>query len=313
MDTLAASGYTWGIPGPTFLALYLGAIAVALVTVLVRRHTIAAGKQVPGTDHLTAAQAAYLTGGSDLAVYSSIAALRAGGLIATAPGKTLVPVAPLPDGAPPLDAAIHRVLQRGPSTVYGVRNKSEVKSELDRLRDDLERYGLALAEEDRRAYRNTTLLLAALVALGVVRLVAGLINGAAVWYLMIIVLALGITTLMLRSRTPWMSRAGKNALAGMRTRYQYLSPAQSPAWGTYGMSGLAMGVALWGTASLYTYDAAFAAEAEIQRQAAASGAGSSGWSGDSGSSWSGSDSGGGSDGGGSSCGGGGCGGGGCGG
>ncbi|MDR7321370.1 TIGR04222 domain-containing membrane protein [Catenuloplanes sp. NPDC020197] len=313
MDTLAASGDTWGIPGPTFLALYLGAVAVALVIVLVRRHSMAAGRQVPGTDHLTAQQAAYLTGGSDLAVYSAIAGLRAGGLIASAPNKTLAPVAPLPDGAPPLDAAIYRVLQRGPSTVYGVRNNSQVKSELDRLRDDLERYGLALGEDDRRAYRNTTLLLAALAALGVVRLVSGLINGAAIWYLVIIVLALGVTTLVLRSRTPWMTHAGKNALAGMRTRYQYLSPAQSPAWDTYGMTGLAMGVALWGTASLYTYDAAFAAEAEIQRQAAASSGSGGGWSGDGGSTWSGSDSGGGSDGGGSSCGGGGCGGGGCGG
>lgn len=306
MDTLAASGHTWGIPGPTFLALYLGAIAVALVTVLVRRHTMAAGRRVPGTDHLTAPQAAYLTGGSELAVYSSIAALRAGGLITGAPGKTLASAAPLPDGAPPLDAAIYRLLQRTPSTVYAVRNNAQVKSELDRLRDELERYGLALGEDDRRAYRNTTLLLAALTVLGVVRLAFGLINGAAIWYLVIIVLALGITTLVLRSRTPWMTRAGRDALAGMRTRYQYLSPAQSPAWDTYGMTGLAMGVALWGTASLYTYDAAFATEAEIQRQSAASTSG--GVSGDAGSSWSGSDSGG-SDGGGSSCGGGGCGGG----
>ncbi|MDP9792160.1 uncharacterized protein (TIGR04222 family) [Catenuloplanes nepalensis] len=310
MIALSASGDTWGIPGPTFLAVYLGAAAVALVIVLVRRHKMAGGTHVPGTDHLSSQQAAYLTGGPDLAVYSAVASLRGAGLIAGAPGRRVVQTAPLPEGVPPLDTAFYHALQRN-QTVRSAKNDPAVQNELDRLRTDLERFGLALSDDDRRAYRNSTLLLGALALLGVVRIAFGLINGAPVWYLFLIVLALGITAVVLRSRTPWMTRTGKTALAGMRQRYQYLSPAQSPAWATYGATGVAMGVALWGTASFYTFDPAFAADSEIERQAEAATTGGGGWSGDGGSSWSGGSDGGGggSDGGG----GGGCGGGGCGG
>jgi uncharacterized protein (TIGR04222 family) len=313
MNAPMASGDTWGIPGPTFLALYLGAIAVALVVVLVRRHTMAGGRTVPGADQLTAQQAAYLTGGPDQAVYSAVAALRSAGLIGTGPDRRPMPTAPLPHGVPPLDTAVYRAIELHRS-VRAARNDTQVRSTLDVLRTDLERLGLALSEEDRRAYRNTTLLLTALFALGVVRGAFGVAGDKPLGNLLVILVILGVVTLILRARKPWMTRAGKRAIAGLRTRYQYLSPSQSPAWATYGATGVAMGVALWGTASFYAFDPGFAAEAEIQRQAAASG--SSGWSGgDGGSSWSGSDSGGSSDsGGGSSCGGGGgCGGGGCGG
>lgn len=309
MNALSASGDTWGIPGQTFLALYIGAAAVALVIVLVRRHTMAGGKTVPGADQLTPQQAAYLTGGPDLAVYSAVASLRSAGLIGTTPDRKTAPTAPLPHGVPPLDTAVYQALALHRS-VRAARNDTTVRSVLDSLRSELERLGLALDEHERRAYRNTTLLLGALVVLGVGRLAAGLLGGKPIWYLFLTVAIIGVVALVLRARTPWKTRAGTQALDRLRTRYQHLSPAQSPAWATYGATGVAMGVALWGTASLYSFDPAFAAEAEIQRQAAASASGGSGWSGDSGSSWSGSDSGssgGGSDGGG---GGGGCGGGG---
>jgi hypothetical protein len=89
-------------------------------------------------------------------------------------------------------------------------------------------------------------------------------------------------------------------MSSVRQSYQHLSPGQSPSYATYGAAGAAMGVALYGAASLYTMDPAFAAEAEIQRISA-----SGGTSGSSSSCGSGSSS---CGGGGGGCGGGGCGG-----
>lgn len=139
------------------------------------------------------------------------------------------------------------------------------------------------------------------------RLVSGLFSGRPVGYLLLTLVALLIVTLVLR-RVPMLTRAGRAALRSVRSQHTHLAPASAPAYATYGAAGAAMGVALYGTASLWALDPGFAEQAEIQRQAAAG----SGWSGGSDGSSGGGDSSG-SDGGSSCGGGGGCGGGGCGG
>jgi hypothetical protein len=89
------------------------------------------------------------------------------------------------------------------------------------------------------------------------------------------------------------------ALRQVKTDSRHLSPQMTPSLTTYGATGAAMGVAVFGAASLYAMDPAFAAEAEIQRVGAGgpltTGGGDGGSSGSCG-------------GGGGGCGGGGCGG-----
>jgi len=114
---------------------------------------------------------------------------------------------------------------------------------------------------------------------------------------------------------PRRTRAARAALRSLRRRHNHLAPMYAPAYASYGAAGAAMGIAIFGPASLWAIDPGFAAEAGVAREMTASGTMGSGWTG--GGSSCGSSSGGGSScgsssGGGSSCGGGG-GGGGCGG
>jgi uncharacterized membrane protein YgcG len=124
-----------------------------------------------------------------------------------------------------------------------------------------------------------------------------------VGFLLVAIVIAVVVTLIMLTRKRRATHAADNGLRAVRKQHEYLAPHQSPSFATYGATGAAMGVALYGTAALYTMDPAFAAEAEVQRMNAAGGSGGSTDS--SSSSCSGGSS---SCGGGGGCGGGGCGG-----
>ena len=129
------------------------------------------------------------------------------------------------------------------------------------------------------------------------RLFSGLFSGRPVGYLLLTLAGL-LGAALLLGRAPVRTRAGRTALRSVRREHTHLAPASAPAYATYGAAGAAMGVALYGTASLWALDPGFAEQAEIQRQAIS---GTGGWTGGSdGSSGGGGDSSGGD--GGSSCG-----------
>lgn len=309
MALLAAPGDTWGIPGPTFLRLYLLAVFAVGVGSLMYRRRVLAGTPVSQVDQLDPQQVAFLNGGDQLAVWTSLGGLRGAGVIGVSPYRWLTATGPLPAGATPLDQAIHRAATRGLPARELIRDEW-VGRALRELRDGLRRQGLALTPEQRRAARRGSSLLFMLLALGVIRLVAGLSNDRPVGYLLLSLIPVGIAAALLR-RVPWRTRAADAALRDLRQRHTHLAPSSTPAYQTYGAAGAAMGVALFGTASLWVLDPGFAEQAQIQRQAL-SGTGTS--TGGGGGSATGSGCGGGSScSGGSSCGGGGCGGGGCGG
>ncbi|MGC5017931.1 TIGR04222 domain-containing membrane protein [Micromonospora sp. DT47] len=307
MIPLAATGDTWGVPGPTFLKLYLAAAVVALVGTVLHRRSVLAGPDSPGVDQLGPQQVAYLNGGDQLAVWSALGGLRGAGAVGVRPDRRLTTGGPLPAGVTPLDQAIHHAAGRQ-LPARELRRDEWVVRALDELRQGLERRGLLLDADTRRSLRRGTMVLFALLVLGMLRLFAGLTNDRPVGWLVLTLIPLGVGSALL-VRVPRRTRAADTALGGLRQRNVHLSPASAPAYATYGAAGAAMGVALYGTASLWALDPGFAEQAEIQRQALNS-SGGAGWS--SGGSSSG--------GGGSSCssgsscgGGGGCGGGGCGG
>ncbi|WP_406071447.1 TIGR04222 domain-containing membrane protein [Micromonospora sp. NBC_01638] len=309
MNIYAASGDTWGIPGPTFLRYYLVAAAVVVAIAVYHRVRLALGSgAVAMAGPLGPQQVAYLNGGPQLAVHAALGGLRGSGAIGVKPDRRLTTIGATPVGLTPLDQAIHWAAHRH-SRVRDLPQDERVRVALHQLRNGLEQRGLLTNDMQRRRARFWTTILFALLGLGVLRLISGLISGHPFGYLLLTLIPLLTATLVLR-RAPLRTRAGRAALHGVRREHSHLAPASAPAYATYGAAGAAMGVALYGTASLWVLDPGFAEQAEIQRQAAAS----SGWTGGSGgSSGGGGDSSGGD--GGSSCGGGGggCGGGGCGG
>jgi uncharacterized protein (TIGR04222 family) len=236
-------------------------------------------------------QIAYLNGGDRQAVYTALGGLRAAGAIGSGPDRTVVQTGPLPGGVTPLDTAVYNAAGRR-VRARDIGSDPWATAATDQLREGLENAGLARTAAQRRAARLWAIAGAALVGLGIARLIAGIDNGKPVGFLVPSVLLAAVVTiamLVIPSGTP--TRAATRGMAELRRRHQYLSPKQSPSYATYGAAGAAMGVALFGAASLYAMDPAFAAEAEIQRANAAA-------------SWAGGGVSGG-DGGGSSCGGGG--------
>jgi uncharacterized protein (TIGR04222 family) len=319
--TLAATGDTWGIPGPTFLVYFLAAVIGVAVLSAIHRRILFRGDPAatsspwssapsggPGVGSSTARlgpqQVAYLGGRDKLAVYTAIGGLRAAGAIGSGPDRTLVQTGHLPAGVTPLDTAVYNAAGRRIRGRDVVRDQW-VTAAVTQLREGLENAGLAVTAAQRRTARLWALAAGGLAVFGMLRFVAGMQNDKPVVLLFpatFFALLMTILALTKANRVP--TYAASRTIRDLRRQHTYLSPRQSPSYATYGAAGAAMGVALYGAASLYAMDPAFAAEAEIQRISATGG--SAGYSGgDGGSS---SDSGGSSCGGGGGCGGGGCGG-----
>ena len=296
---------TWGIPGPTFLWAYVGLAVITLVGVLMWRRRYTAGPDESAQPQLTPTQLAFLNGDRELAVYSSFAALRAAGAVNVVQGH-LEQSGPLPMGAPELDRAVYAAagMRKSPGRV---RTEAGVAAVLDRLQDQLTDQGWLLSYERQRLARRGALAFFLLLALGVARVYAGASNGKPTGFLVLLLIPVGVTMFALLA-VPKKSAAARSVLNRARRGATHLRPNQAPSWATYGPAGAALGVGLFGAASIWAADPAFAMEAEIKRQAYSSSMYAGGDSGGGG----GGDSGGSSCGGGGGCGGG-CGGGGCGG
>jgi uncharacterized protein (TIGR04222 family) len=290
MAVLSAPGDTWGISGPDFLRVYLGAGLVFLVIAIAIRLSVTRAGGTGSGRTPSAPEVAFLVGGRTQAIYSSVAALRAAGAIGTGSGRALSATGPQPDGATPLDVAVYDAAQRGVA-MGRLSNDYRVRTALGELQSRVATSGWLLDPSERARARLGSLLLLGLTGFGVVRIAAGVANDRPVGYLV----GLAIVTLLLALvffAAPRVSRAGRSVLAETRARNRHLALRQAPSWSTYGMAGAAMGVALYGAAALWVADPSFAASVGLHRAAAGSGGGDSGGGG---------------------CGGGGCGGGGCGG
>ncbi|MEU8230706.1 TIGR04222 domain-containing membrane protein [Actinoplanes sp. NPDC048967] len=302
---LAAQGDTWGIPGPAFLVLYFTVIISVLILSAIHRRVLFSGNRSAPVDRLGPQQVAYLNGGDQLAVYASLGGLRGAGAITGGPGKTLQQSGPMPAGTTPLDSAVYNAAGRR-LRARDLTGDQWVVAAVRQLREGLEAQGLAVTPAKLKAARAWALVGALVVLAGVARLVDGLQNDKPVGYLVVAIVIAFFLTIMLLTRRRRATHAADKGLRALRQQHAYLAPHQSPSYATYGATGAAMGVALYGTATLYTMDPAFAADADVQRINAYNNSGSAS-GGDSGSSSS-CSSGSSSCGGGGGCGGGGCGG-----
>jgi uncharacterized protein (TIGR04222 family) len=255
---------TWGMSGPAFLWYYgiLAIIAVAGVLIWRRQFT---GPALKNADRLEPSQVAYVNGGDELAVYASLAGLRAVGAIESQSGY-LRQSGPVPSGAGDLDRALHDASGRK-ITLRSAMIQSGVRRALDRTRDDLIKWGWILDDTTRHRIRRASATVGfSLVALGVLRAFVGRANERPIGYLVILLIPITIAAFLLL-RVPRQTAGARQFLAEQRRKQRHLQPQMAPSWATYGAAGAAMGVGLFGAASLWAADPSFAQEAEIRRQA----------------------------------------------
>ena len=269
-----AADATWGIPGPTFLAVYLCAAVTLTGLALLHRRFLFAGSSAPSMHGLGSQQVAYLNGGQRLAVYTALGGLRAAGALSSGPKGTLVQSGPMPAGATPLDVAVYNAAGRR-AAVRSLHTDPWVVTATTQVREGLQERGLLPTTAQLRAVRLWSLAMLALLVLGVVRVLSGIANGRPYVLLIILVAAVGLVTGLLRWKTPKRTRTGDSALAAERRQHHHLAPANHPAYATYGASSVAMGVALYGPATLYAMDPTFAASSGIHRVTASGSGGGS--------------------------------------
>jgi uncharacterized protein (TIGR04222 family) len=233
-------------------------------------------------------------------VYSSLGALRAAGAVEAAAGGKITVTGLPPAGASDLDRAVHAAAGRG-VRASAMHRDATVAAALDATERRLVDAGALYSDRQRTRQRWGSYALFVLAGLGAARIVAGLDNHKPVLYVVVATMGVFLLARLLWRVVPRTTRRGKRMLRRLRDRHAHLAPKLSPSWATYGATGAALGVALFGTAALWEADPVFAEQANIGLRQAA------------GSSYSSGNTSGGSDGGGGGCGGGGCGGGGCGG
>jgi uncharacterized protein (TIGR04222 family) len=277
---------TWGISGPYFLLLYAGLFIAAWTVVLAARRRIAAPAgpaAVPGQRELGLYEAAMLNGGGRLALAAAACRLKqARRLRLDRDVGTVVALGRLPANADPVEEWLYTRVKgsaAGASDVLGERPAEPV---LGPIRDGLRERGLILTGRQTASMRWQVLWFAPLLALGVLRVVAGTANHKPVLYLvllMLLSLALAISLCLPRrgvsassiSRLfclPRITSAGARALAGMRA-----APGGEGGSAVPGRAGLARTVALNGLGAVALADAAFAAMLGVR-------SGSGWWSGD---------------------------------
>jgi uncharacterized protein (TIGR04222 family) len=300
----AAATVTWGISGGDFLVGY-GVLAVlAVAWCLVRRRALADGPAHPPVTDWSRRphDLAYLNGGADLAVYSALSAMHLRGTIASRKGQVTA-VGTLDARTDDLERAIHRGAAR---TVHRNRlpGQHAVCTAVAAIHKRLVADGLLLSDAQRARIRRSGLVMVAVAALGLVRLLAGVAGAKPVGGLIAELAVVTVVAVVLVAGAPRRTRLGTATLARLRTEEHLLSPSLRPDWTAHGPEAAALAVGLFGMSALWASDPAFAQELAVAK---ATGAASYGGGGD----FSG---GGGDGGGGGSCGGGGgCGGGGCGG
>ena len=224
------TGDTWGIPGQTFLVLYVVALVLVSGIVLRRRRTIAQGDpRGARTLDSRPEDVAYLNGGPELAVYAALSAMHVDGSLVTS-GRTTgqVRAGRVPGhGASALQRAIHRSAQRlTPGRMLGTHEP--VRTELARAAQRLETAGLLLSPTDRVRYRATAWPVGVLALAGAVRIAAGLGGGRPVGFLLALVAATAVFATVLATRVPDRTRAGDAALSVVRSRNDALSPSIPP-------------------------------------------------------------------------------------
>lgn len=222
--------YQWNpleLQGPSFLVLYISLLAVAcLLTYFLRKWAAASEPQQRSAlrydrkqDHpsggirFDAYEAAYLSGGSKLAIETAIATLlRSKALHLSFVDNTISAVAGSPRGFHPFEQAVYRVVESGEAnTIKSIRSKAAAAAE--QLGARLKALGLIISEELRVTSHLVPLILMAMVLLfGVMKVFVGLSRNRPVGFLFVLCVVTALIAYFLFKSRPLRTNAGDASL-----------------------------------------------------------------------------------------------------
>jgi len=263
-DSFTVANETWGLSGPTFLVVYAAlAAAVGLLLLSMRRRLVRDGSRGAVEDvELDRYRLALLNEGDVLAVTAAATELRAHGLIRTDGESEIVrAVQASSTELQPLEKAVLAQLRISPTaSADELAETPAAASVLAGLRAELVERGLLLREEDRDRFRRHAVWVVALIALGIVRVAAGVANDKPVGFLVVSIGGLAFVALPWSLRAPRASRSGLELLAAARRRALALKGPLGPHDPRLGLA-----LALFGLETLWTADETFAAALGLPR------------------------------------------------
>jgi uncharacterized protein (TIGR04222 family) len=256
---------TWGISGPRFLLIYVVLLGVtALLAVVARRRALAVPGGAASPDRLDRYEAAYLSGGCDLAATTAVSSLLRAGHLASSSRRGRRPrlvagTAPAA-GAHPVEWATYQLVAGRPDHprwALGAElcREPAMAAVCERLR----RTGLAPTPEQRARYRAAGLWFLPLLALGVARLVAGTASGRPVGFLVALLLLTAVMAVALCLRVPQATELGRRTLERLRSETRRPAAGASPA-------ELGMATALFGAGVLWAADVETALALRVPRE-----------------------------------------------
>lgn len=263
---------TWGIGGATFMAAYL-LVAAATMILTGRTRRALANPRPSGVRMSDLARrpydVAYLNGGPELAVYSTLCSLHMAGAITSVPqgragagegaaGKStekgIVQAVGRPaETAERLERAVHRAAH-GPTPRRRLVFQYSVAEALRDIDERLVAAGLLLPEAAQRRIRTVGYWTLAVAAFGLIRILAELSNGRTAGWLLLAVVAVGGVGVLQIAHAPRRTGVGGQTLRLLRARHHDLAPAMRPDWRVGGQVAAALSVALYGTPALWASD-----------------------------------------------------------
>ncbi|MEO3815893.1 TIGR04222 domain-containing membrane protein [Plantactinospora sp. B24E8] len=259
----------WHLSIPMFVWAYLGVAGAVFAAGLAHRRRTVSRPVRLDVDQLRPEQVGYLNAGEQLAIYTSLAGLRAAGVVRLGDDRrTLVTARPLPYDATRLDAAVYEAAETATAS-RSLATHLKARTAAREIHDELEAAGLLLDPKTRRSAGRGAWVMLAVLAVGIGRLAIGIGNGQPVGYLFLALLLVAAGYCVLVARMPAKNGAVGALVDQLRERHRHLRPDQRPALGTYGPAAAAMGVALFGAGLLQHLDPELAAEVYASQQAAA--------------------------------------------
>jgi uncharacterized protein (TIGR04222 family) len=204
----------WGISGPDFVWLYIGAFGLALIALFVLRRMGRSGALGrAGHEPLTVEETAYLSGGWLRVVESAVTGLVERNVIRVERNGYIYAVSN-PELGPEseVEEAVMRAVDgRTGRTIAQIQRKLAGDPMFDRAHRSLEAQGLSYG--GGRAWWSVAPLLVVFVV-GVVRLINGIDLGYPVAYLtMLLIITLVVIIFGARPVKPGITKAGRKALA----------------------------------------------------------------------------------------------------
>ncbi|MBN6038768.1 TIGR04222 domain-containing membrane protein [Amycolatopsis sp. 195334CR] len=186
----------WGLSGPDFLVLYAFLLALPLAVALVGRLALASGGNRAATAYTpgNVYEVAFLAGGADRVVDTAVASLLERGLArADSTGRVRGVGNPPAD---PVELAVHKVIvRRSSSKMPDLRRELRKSQVLRGMTKHLTDAGLIRPTGGRVVLRRAVYVLYLLIlALGVLRLVNGIVRDRPVGFLVFLVVAAAIAT-----------------------------------------------------------------------------------------------------------------------